>query len=112
MGYVCRGGKQYEYGTDDGTISSLKLNSSGSIVDVGLFPANPFGVYDMSGNVYECCNDWYSVYSDAPETDNTKGCVLGHSRVIRGIGWGNARYRNSADPENTGSSIGFRVVLP
>jgi len=88
--FACRGGKQYAYGTDDGTISMEKTNYSkyygmgiGYTVDVGSYPPNPFGLYDMSGNVWEWCNDWYETYSKENLTDPT-GPLSGTFRIIRG----------------------------
>ena len=49
---------------------------------------NELGIYDMSGNVDECCSDWYGSYSSAAQTDPT-GPSTGSDRVSRGGGWGN-----------------------
>ena len=55
--YAARGGRQYKYGTDDSTISTSKVNYGESSinhhVDVGSYPANPFGLYDIRCNVWE-----------------------------------------------------------
>lgn len=116
--YACRGGRQYKYGTDDGTISSSKANfgsNFGHPVDVGSYPNNPYGLYDMSGNVWEWCHDWYGSYTSESIT-NPAGAFSGSSRVVRG---GSTFYldvdcrsaiRSKYDPGWSGSFIGFRVV--
>jgi formylglycine-generating enzyme required for sulfatase activity len=75
------------------------------------------GIYNMSGNVYELCSDWYGSYS-ADAQSNPTGPSTGLSRVLRG-GWrsGDANssrvafrtYGSSADRDR---GMGFRVVLP
>ena len=116
--YACRGGKQYKYGTDDGTISSSKANYNsnvGHLADVGNYPKNPFGLYDMSGNVWEWCHDWYGSYSSGSVT-NPSGAQTGAARVIRGGGWsysdGDCRSagRDGGDPAGGDGDVGFRVV--
>ena len=116
--YACRGGKQYKYGTDDGTMSSSKANYDRNVdhtTDVGSYPSNPYGLYDMSGNVWEWCNDWYYDYSSGSVTDPT-GPSSGSDRVFRGGSWyGKAGYCRSAtrggfDPATAYSDYGFRVV--
>lgn len=117
--YACRGGKQYKYGTDDGTISSSKANYNSNIghtVDVGNYPSNPYGLYDMSGNVWEWCHDWYGDYSSDSATNPT-GAQIGSCRVIRGGGWGGnadgcrSAFRGCGGPDSCGNGLGFRVVL-
>ncbi|MBN1292002.1 MAG: formylglycine-generating enzyme family protein [Candidatus Latescibacteria bacterium] len=116
--YACRGGKQHKYGTDDGTINSSKANYNRNVdntTDVGSYPANPYGLYDMSGNVWEWCHDWYGSYSSASATNPT-GAHTGSYRVDRGGSWcDSARYCRSAfrsynNPCGRVSVIGFRVV--
>ena len=88
----------------------------GSTVPVGSYPANGFGLYDMHGNVWEFCNDWYDIYN-GDETDPV-GPVTGTGRVLRGGCWiSYAQYCRSAhrsywiNPTYSFSELGFRVCF-
>jgi sulfatase modifying factor 1 len=79
---------------------------------------NAFGLYDMHGNVYEWCHDYYEAdyYKQSPEKDPT-GPTSGSSRVLRGGSWdfGGARYARSAnrvryDADRRDNRNGFRLV--
>ncbi len=116
--YAARGGKQYKYGTDDGTIIGSKANYNKNIgfpVNVGTYSPNPFGLYDMCGNVWEWCNDKYGDYS-SDSAYNPTGPLTGLYSVARGGCWGDHyRYCRTAFRRNFRrsyalSSIGFRVV--
>jgi len=116
--YAARGGKQFMYGTDDGIIDSTKVNYDmhvGRPTPVGAYPANPFGLYDMSGNVWEWCQDWYGSYPDN-SVKNPTGAQSGEVRIIRDGTWDNkafkcrVAYRGRFVPKDGDYGLGFRVV--
>jgi formylglycine-generating enzyme required for sulfatase activity len=83
---------------------------------VGLLNSNQLGIYDMSGQVFEWCEDWYAAYEAHPEKDDS-GPEEGTYRVLRGGSWDfnaeNCRvaYRFNYDPVNRDNDVGFRVVF-
>jgi formylglycine-generating enzyme required for sulfatase activity len=116
--YAARGGKQFKYGTADGTISSSTANYDSTVghpTPVGSYPVNPFGLYDMSGNVWEWCNDWYGPYPSGSVTNPT-GAQSGEVRIIREGTWDNkayklrAAYRGRFESPDGDYGLGFRVV--
>ena len=84
--------------------------------EVGTKLPNELGLYDMSGNVYEMCQDWYGSYSSSAQTNPT-GPTSGSSRVNRGGSWHNyARYcrvsnRNGNAPDDRNGDLGLRLAL-
>ncbi|HWG44661.1 MAG TPA: formylglycine-generating enzyme family protein, partial [Gemmataceae bacterium] len=85
---------------------------------VGSYPANPFGLFDLHGNVWEWCHDWYGehYYQESP-AENPQGPASGDRRVVRGGCWSspgsNCRtaYRGKLEPGDHLYRVGFRVVL-
>ncbi|MBM4030135.1 MAG: formylglycine-generating enzyme family protein, partial [Planctomycetes bacterium] len=83
---------------------------------VGTRLPNPWGLYDMHGNVLEWCYDWHGAYPGGNVTDPT-GLASGSYRVFRGGGWSlDGRYCRSAGrggdvPSGRSLVLGFRVAL-
>ncbi|MCB5278352.1 MAG: formylglycine-generating enzyme family protein, partial [Candidatus Cloacimonetes bacterium] len=81
---------------------------------VGTKAPNGLGLYDMSGNLYEWCWDWYSIYSSSP-SNNPTGPASGSYRVLRGGFWGNSAYycrvarRDNFYPSFSDGDFGFRL---
>lgn len=120
--YASRAGSTttYWWGADSNGIGARawwKGNSNNSTQPVATKLANAWGLYDMAGNVWQWCNDWYGDYTAAAVTDPT-GAATGTFRVLRGGSWINV-YVNSSSaarsaliPNYWVNLYGFRVALP
>ena len=120
--YACRAGstgKYYWGDAMDGSYAWYSDNSGGKTHPVGQKLPNAGGLYDMSGNVWEWCSDWYdeNYYSSSP-AQNPLGASGGSSRVLRGGSWDDfidfyrSAGRNYYGPDYRDGYGGFRVVLP
>ncbi len=119
--YAARGGSKsrgYKYSGSNwlGDVAWYEYNSGDKIHKVGKKSPNELGLYDMSGNVLEWCNDWYGDYSSSAQT-NPKGPDSGTYRVIRGGSWCinamgcRCSDRVSGAPGNRYSNLGLRLCL-
>ncbi len=83
---------------------------------VKKFKANPWGLHDMHGNLWQWCEDWYGDYPDGDITDPT-GTETGTRRVLRGGSWFDlargcrAANRDRVEPASRDDSFGFRLAL-
>ncbi len=126
--YAARGGRYsqgYLYAGSDklSQVGWYDDNSDNQTHEVGLLLGNELEIHDMSGNVYEWCDDWFDekYYEKCKKqgvADNPSGPEVGVDRVIRGGGFLNAplywrvAYRFRGGPDDRDNFVGFRLVLP
>mgnify|MGYP002729777738 FL=1 len=119
--YAARGGKksrgyQYSGSSNISDVAWYDGNSGSKTHPVGTKQANELGIYDMSGNVYEWCQDSYVSYVSASQTNPT-GAVSGAFPVGRGGGWNciargcRSAFRYGYAPDDRDSYLGLRLVL-
>ena len=119
--YAARsGGKKEKYsgGNDVDAVAWYGYNSGYKTTPVGQKQANGLGIYDMSGNVWEWCSDWYdkNYYGSSPR-NNPQGPSSGSYRVRRGGSWRNvpvrvrSANRYGGSPGSSYDDLGFRLVL-
>jgi formylglycine-generating enzyme required for sulfatase activity len=128
--YACRAGTTTPFSTGN-NISAEQANYDGNYpysnnakgtyrkrtIEVGSLAPNPWGLYDMHGNMWEWCWDWFGAYDSGAQID-PMGASSGSDRVIRGGSWGsNGQYLRSANrynytPSDRRYNIGLRLLRP
>ena len=120
--YAARGGNKattqtlYSGSNTIGDVAWCVGNSSSSTHIVAGKSANVLGLYDMSGNVYELCNDWYGSYSSGTQTDptgptNGDGCVMRGGSFYYGATCCRVSYRSNSIIDNRYVNVGMRLAL-
>ena len=119
--FACRGGNNsrgYKYSGSNyiDNVAWYNGNSGDKTHPVATKSPNELGIYDMSGNVWEWCADWYGDYSSGRQT-NPKGPYSGSGRVSRGGCWGGgargcrSSFRNGDFPAGRIGDLGLRLAL-
>ncbi len=119
--FACRGGNnsrgyKYSGSNDIDNVAWYDGNSGYQTHPVGTKASNELGIYDMSGNVWEWCSDWYANYTSYSQT-NPKGPQSGSDRVCRGGCWYNyggdcrSSFRINCYPTRRSDDLGLRLAL-
>jgi formylglycine-generating enzyme required for sulfatase activity len=120
--YACRAGTTTPYysgnalSTKDANFGKFKKGHSPlATTPVGSYPPNPWSLYDMCGNVWQWCQDWYGDYPQEEVVD-PQGPKEGRERVLRGgsfadVGPAPSARRHKYEPDGRAETVGFRICF-
>ena len=120
--FAARGGNKsmgytYAGGNDINEVARYNGNANSKSQPVATKVPNELGLYDMSGNVFEWCSDWYDSYTDTEGQMNPQGPSSGSTRISRGGSWDTTAeycrvtFRLSRSPSSLNRSLGLRLAL-
>jgi formylglycine-generating enzyme required for sulfatase activity len=115
--YACRAGTEGPFAGDLAAMAWYDANSGDTTHPVATKQPNAWGLYDMTGNVWEWCRDWYADKLPGGEVANPMGPTSGSSRVVRGGGWSDdaafcrSAFRNGNVSGDRDVNLGFRLAL-
>ena len=129
--YACKAGTTTTFSTGN-NITTDQANYNGkypynnnakgiyreTTTPVGTFNPNPWGLYDIHGNVFEWCWDWYDENYSSNPSSNPDGAISGYYRVLRGGSWDydgrglRSAFRNGIGPSGRSNDLGFRLLRP
>ncbi|WP_292590513.1 formylglycine-generating enzyme family protein [Mesotoga sp. UBA5557] len=107
-------GYEYAGSSTVGDVAWYDSNSGSKTQEVGKKAPNELGLYDMSGNLWEWCSDWFGNYSSSAQTNPYNS--IGSCRVFRGGSWYCrvsfvwVAYRDNVSPSATSSGLGLRIA--
>jgi formylglycine-generating enzyme len=116
--YACRAGSgtAFTFGDEETLLGKYAVFSAGRAQTVGSKLPNPWGLFDVHGNVREWCQNWFDMFGEEPAVDAQVAGELSYQRIIRGGSWDcrpwgcRSAYADKIEPLIRSADLGFRVA--